>query len=90
VREVDALNSGYAGQLLEQYLENPDSVPAEWRALFERGDGALAQALPGLGRLLERVDGSNGHAAVAGRGGQPNPASPRRSRRRRPPPTRRS
>jgi 2-oxoglutarate dehydrogenase E1 component len=65
VRDVDALNSGYAGQLLEQYLENPDSVPPEWRALFERGDGALAEALPGLGRLLGRANGSNGHAGVA-------------------------
>jgi 2-oxoglutarate dehydrogenase E1 component len=65
VREVDALNSGYAGQLLEQYLENPDSVPAEWRALFERGDGAIAEALPGLGRLLARADGANGRPAVA-------------------------
>jgi 2-oxoglutarate dehydrogenase complex dehydrogenase (E1) component-like enzyme len=77
VREVDALNSGYAGQLLEQYLENPDSVPAEWRALFELGtptDGALAQALPGLGRLLERGDGSNGHTAVAAPPAQPDQA----------------
>jgi 2-oxoglutarate dehydrogenase E1 component len=74
VREVDALNSGYAGQLLEQYLENPDSVPAEWRALFERGDGALAQALPGLSRLLERVDGSDGHAAVAAPAAPPDQA----------------
>ena len=53
MRDVDALNAGYAGQLLEQYLENPSSVPPEWRALFERGNGDLAAALPGLGKLLE-------------------------------------
>ncbi|MFN2470836.1 MAG: 2-oxoglutarate dehydrogenase E1 component [Gaiellaceae bacterium] len=64
MRDVDALNSGYAGQLLEQYLENPEAVPPEWRALFERGDGALATALPGLGRLLER-NGSDGLTPAA-------------------------
>ena len=35
--DVDALNSGYASEILEQYLENPESVPSEWRALFESG-----------------------------------------------------
>ena len=53
--DVDALNAGFAGQLLEQYLENPTSVPEEWRALFESGDDAELLALqPGLVRLLER------------------------------------
>ena len=33
--DVDGLNSGYASAILEQYLENPESVPSEWRALFE-------------------------------------------------------
>ena len=63
--EVDGLNAGYAAVLLEEYLENPEAVPAEWRALFESGDGELAAALPGLARLLERLrpDG-NGHAPV--------------------------
>ena len=32
--EVDGLNAGYAAVLLEEYLENPEAVPAEWRALF--------------------------------------------------------
>jgi 2-oxoglutarate dehydrogenase E1 component len=65
MRDVDALNAGYAGQLLEQYLENPGSVPPEWRALFESGDGALAEALPGLARLLEqRAANGNGHVAA--------------------------
>ena len=64
MRDVDALNAGYAGQLLEQYLENPSSVPPEWRALFERGDGDLAAALPGLGKLLEGGNGGNGQIAA--------------------------
>jgi 2-oxoglutarate dehydrogenase E1 component len=62
MRDVDFVNSGYARALLEEYLENPEAVPVEWRALFERGDDELLASLPGLARLLEqlRADG-NGH-----------------------------
>ncbi len=70
------LNAGYVGQLLEQYLENPEAVDPAWRELFERGDEALLSALPGLERLVGRVaprDG-NGATLVAG-DGQPSPAS---------------
>src|SRR5436305_1220612 len=64
--DVDGLNAGYAQSLLEEYLENPEGVPAEWRALFESGDRELLAALPGLARLLESLrDGSNGRAALA-------------------------
>jgi 2-oxoglutarate dehydrogenase E1 component len=64
--DVDALNAGFAGQLLEQYLENPSSVPEEWRAVFERGDGDEVLALqPGLVRLLEQR--SNGAPAPSDR-----------------------
>ena len=52
VRDVDGLNVGYAQGLLEQYLENPEAVPEEWRALFESNDSQLLEALPGLARLL--------------------------------------
>jgi 2-oxoglutarate dehydrogenase E1 component len=69
--DVDAVNSGYARVLLEQYLENPEAVPSEWRALFERGDGDLIESLPGLARLLENQRGANGHAEPA-----PEPAPP--------------
>ncbi len=55
---VDALNAGYAQLLLDEYLEDPESVPPEWRELFESGDIALA--LPGLARLLERAAGRDG------------------------------
>ena len=66
MRDVDFVNSGYARALLEEYLENPEAVPPEWRSLFESGDGELLESLPGLARLLEqlRADG-NGHAAAA-------------------------
>jgi 2-oxoglutarate dehydrogenase E1 component len=60
--DVDAVNSGYARALLEEYLENPEAVPSEWRALFESGDGDLIEALPGLARLLENLRETNGHA----------------------------
>src|SRR6184192_4139828 len=69
--DVDAVNSGYARSLLEQYLENPEAVPSEWRALFESGDGELLEALPGLARLLENLRETNGHAEPA-----PAPAVP--------------
>ena len=71
-RDVDGLNAGYAQLLLDQYLENPDSVPEDWRELFERGDSSLLAGQPGLARLLEaaREDG-DGHAAVA----EPPPAA---------------
>ena len=64
--EVDGLNAGYARALLEQYLENPDAVPAEWRELFESGDSDLVASHPGLARLIERLrPAENGRPAVA-------------------------
>jgi len=63
--DVDGLNSGYARLLLEDYLENPDAVPAEWRELFESGESALVASHPGLLRLLETLDRGNGQAPTA-------------------------
>src|SRR3954468_4757394 len=63
VRDVDGLNLGYAQGLLEEYLENPEAVPQEWRSLFESGDAAIVEALPGLARLLESLNDVNGAAA---------------------------
>jgi 2-oxoglutarate dehydrogenase E1 component len=60
VRDVDGLNVGYAQTLLEQYLENPEAVPEEWRSLFESGDASIVEALPGLARLLENLKDGNG------------------------------
>ncbi|HUB76262.1 MAG TPA: hypothetical protein VL977_04350, partial [Solirubrobacteraceae bacterium] len=64
MHDVDGVNTGYARLLLDEYLENPESVPAEWRALFESGESELLLGLPGLVRLLERSGngrGLNGH-----------------------------
>jgi 2-oxoglutarate dehydrogenase E1 component len=65
MQDVDGLNAGYASALLEEYLENPEAVPREWRSLFESGASELVAAHPGLARLLEllREDG-NGQAAA--------------------------
>src|SRR5204863_8042957 len=71
--DVDAVNAGYARSLLEEYLENPEAVPSEWRALFESGDGDLLEALPGLARLLENLRETNGHAEAVQ---APPPAAP--------------
>src|SRR5437762_1775381 len=61
--DVDGLNAGFARDLLEEYLENPDAVPSEWRRLFESGQSDIVATHPGLARLLETLD--NGHPAPA-------------------------
>ena len=66
MHDVDGLNAGYASLLLEQYLENPEAVPSEWRALFESGDSELVASLPGLARLVETLrEDANGHVPAA-------------------------
>jgi 2-oxoglutarate dehydrogenase E1 component len=82
--DVDGLNAGYARSLLDEYLENPEAVPAEWRALFESGDSELVASHPGLLRLLQalRSEGNGDGAAVAApppaaeEGGAPQVAPP--------------
>jgi 2-oxoglutarate dehydrogenase E1 component len=64
---VDGLNAGYARALLDEYLENPEAVPPEWRALFESGDSELVSTHPGIARLLERLprpESGNGHVTA--------------------------
>ena len=65
--DVDGLNAGYARALLDDYLENPEAVPTEWRRLFESGDSELVATHPGIVRLLEtlRTDGNGAVAPVA-------------------------
>ena len=75
-RDVDELNNGYAQLLLDEYLDNPDSVPPEWRELFERGDGELIASRPGLARLLEAATAANGHTAPPEAPPAPPPAAP--------------
>ncbi len=65
--DVDGLNAGYARALLDEYLENPEAVPSEWRALFESGDSELVATHPGLARLLEllpQAAGNGTHTAT--------------------------
>ena len=77
--DVDGLNAGYARALLDEYLENPEAVPSEWRALFGSGDSALVATHPGIARLLEKLgtNGTNGHAeAPPAAEPEPRPAEP--------------
>ena len=69
--DVDGLNAGFARDLLEEYLENPDAVPSEWRELFESGQSDVVATHPGLTRLLERA--GNGHSTAAVPAPQPAP-----------------
>jgi 2-oxoglutarate dehydrogenase E1 component len=64
--QPQGLNAGYVGLVLEQYLENPESVAPEWRALFENGDEALLAVLPGLKGLagLRQATDGNGDGVV--------------------------
>ena len=72
--DVDGLNAGFARDLLEEYLENPDAVPREWRELFESGSSEVVATHPGLARLLESIGDGNGHTAVAPQPAPPAPA----------------
>jgi len=81
MRDVDGLNAGYASAILEQYLESPESVPAEWRELFEDGSSDVVSGLPGLARLLQTAqvpsDGNGGtRAAAVAEPTPPAPAAP--------------
>jgi 2-oxoglutarate dehydrogenase E1 component len=71
--DVDGLNAGYARALLDEYLENPEAVPSEWRALFESGESELVATHPGIARLLEQLP-QNGNGS--GNGHPVAPAAP--------------
>jgi 2-oxoglutarate dehydrogenase E1 component len=74
--DVDGLNAGYARALLDEYLENPEAVPSEWRALFESGDSELVATHPGLARLLELLPQAAGNGAHAPTEGPTAPVAP--------------
>ncbi|MFL5955545.1 MAG: 2-oxoglutarate dehydrogenase E1 component [Gaiellaceae bacterium] len=79
--DVDGLNAGYARALLDEYLENPEAVPSEWRALFESGDSALVASHPGIARLLEQLpqaeeNGGNGRVEAPAAPPAPAPERP--------------
>jgi 2-oxoglutarate dehydrogenase E1 component len=75
MHDVDGVNAGYARLLLDEYLENPEAVLPEWRALFESGEAEIVRTLPGLARLLETLPrngaSANGDAVAA----QPAPVA---------------
>src|SRR5213592_3671954 len=78
-RDVDDLNAGYASLLLDDYLENPDSVPVEWRRHFEAAAPELLASHPGLRRLLDALgngDGAHAPAAPTLPAAAPAPAEP--------------
>jgi 2-oxoglutarate dehydrogenase E1 component len=71
--DVDGLNAGYAGALLEEYLENPEAVPSEWRHLFESGESDTVAKQPGLLRLVDAL-AARGNGGVAADVAPPAPA----------------
>jgi len=75
---MEGLNAGYAALLLEQYLENPNAVPSEWRDLFESAPEEILSVQPGLARLVDLLqENGNGHvAAEAAPAPPPAPAAP--------------
>jgi 2-oxoglutarate dehydrogenase E1 component len=75
VRDVDGLNAGYAQLLLDEYLENPESVPDEWRDLFEGSASEVLSSQPGLARLLDVLAG-NGHVVEDGPAPAPAAVAP--------------
>src|SRR5215510_6836314 len=75
MHDVDGVNAGYARLLLDEYLENPEAVLPEWRALFESGDAEIVRTLPGLARLLETLP-RNGGSANGGAVAAPVEAEP--------------
>ncbi|HLU24516.1 MAG TPA: 2-oxoglutarate dehydrogenase E1 component [Longimicrobiales bacterium] len=49
----DSYNAGYAQAIYEQYIQNPASVDAEWRRLFESGAVDAGLLTDGVARLVE-------------------------------------
>ncbi|MEP7223456.1 MAG: multifunctional oxoglutarate decarboxylase/oxoglutarate dehydrogenase thiamine pyrophosphate-binding subunit/dihydrolipoyllysine-residue succinyltransferase subunit [Actinomycetota bacterium] len=81
--EPSGPNTGYVGQLLEQYLDNPEAVDPAWREFFEGADEHVLAALPGLTRLVGRRSADEGNgmppvvALVEAPPGPPEAAEPR-------------
>jgi 2-oxoglutarate dehydrogenase E1 component len=78
VAEVDGLNAGYARAVLEEYLENPEGVSAEWRELFEGGSELLTQH-PGVARLIELLEADGDGVATAVPAPPPQPPAPEKA-----------
>jgi len=76
MHDVDGLNAGYARLLLDEYLENPEGVPSEWRALFESDPDAIVANHPGLARLVETLNANGGNGGGNGATVTAAPAAP--------------
>jgi 2-oxoglutarate dehydrogenase E1 component len=63
--EPSGLNTGYVGQLLEEYLDNPEAVDPAWREFFEGADEHVLAALPGLTRLVGRRSADDGNGLLS-------------------------
>ncbi len=50
--DLSGPNAGLVAELLEDYLESPESVPPEWRRVFESDPEVVLRALPGLQKLV--------------------------------------
>ena len=79
VRDQEGLNAGYVAQLLEDYLDAPASVPAEWRKVFEENGETAVTVLPGLRRLIRTPVGPEPSTRAAARGCRPRPSHRSRS-----------
>ena len=66
--QFDDLNAGFVQELFAQYLDSPETVDPEWRALFESGTATLVASHPLVRRLRElypdALDGGNGAPAA--------------------------
>ncbi|MBI2536402.1 MAG: multifunctional oxoglutarate decarboxylase/oxoglutarate dehydrogenase thiamine pyrophosphate-binding subunit/dihydrolipoyllysine-residue succinyltransferase subunit, partial [Gemmatimonadetes bacterium] len=73
----ETVNSGFAQALYEDYLRDPNSVPPEWRELFENGMKGLRPETPSAGEAAEeRAATAAPPAASAASPAPPAPAAP--------------
>ncbi len=71
----ETVNSGFAQALYEDYLRDPQSVPPEWRELFENGlQGDAPVSAVGAGDTAGA--GAAGGAAATAERGSPAPTAP--------------
>ncbi len=68
-QHVDGLNLGYVRDLLDDFLESPDSVDPRWRAVFEQAANGIVEDHPTIRRIRELYpEIANGNGAVTAPG----------------------
>jgi 2-oxoglutarate dehydrogenase E1 component len=60
-QQVGSLSLEFVEGLLAEYLQNPDSVPPDWRTYFD--DMVRSQGTSSNGGVLAKTDNGNGHGA---------------------------